>query len=55
MKLSAGLLFVLSAAMMAQAPAGRGGAAPPVDTLLSPEVHPDPPSPSGCAPPKLPR
>jgi enterochelin esterase-like enzyme len=43
MKLSAGLLilFSWSAAVMAQAPAGRGGAAPQVDTLLSPEVHPD--------------
>ncbi len=43
MKLVSGLflLFGLSAAMMAQAPAGRGVAAPPVDTLLSPDVHPD--------------
>lgn len=43
MKLSTGLLILFgwSAAVMAQAPAGRGGAAPQIDTLLSPEVHPD--------------
>ena len=42
MKRSAGLFLLLSlaAAALAQAPAGRG-AAPPPDTLLSPEVHPD--------------
>ena len=35
------ILIGVSAVVTAQAPAGRGGAVPPPDTLLSPEVHPD--------------
>lgn len=35
------LMGVSVAGALAQAPAGRGGAAPPPDTLLSPEVQPD--------------